>query len=124
MLTPWGQSDSAAEVAPGIQWVTTPSHGGFRLSPERQREMPDYFKGETFINGGQWYEEDCDWCLVVVAFNAKYPQAFPGDYKQAFDTLRNWHPDAFARHFGVTLTPEESFKRRTPSSAVLPRPTI
>lgn len=40
--TPWGRSDSQKELADGIWMVTTPSHGGVKLSPERQAQMPDY----------------------------------------------------------------------------------
>ena len=29
MRTPWGESDNLVQVAPGIQWVTTPGFTGY-----------------------------------------------------------------------------------------------
>jgi len=66
--TPWGVSDYAREIADGIVCHGTPSHGGIHLSPARQRVVRQLFpRFETFA-GGAWYEEDCDWAVVVVAF--------------------------------------------------------
>ena len=35
--TPWGVADTVKEIAPGISLYTTPSHGGFHLSPRGSR---------------------------------------------------------------------------------------
>lgn len=40
MYTPWGQSDKQSTLAEGIIEVSTPSHGGIRLSTERQKQLP------------------------------------------------------------------------------------
>ncbi len=102
--TPWGTADYSKRIAQGIILYGTAGHGGFHLSETRQREMPEILR----MDGG-WYEEDCDWSLVVIAF----PQYFnPTEYKQAKDTLKNWHPDKYEQHFGVKLAPEESYMRR------------
>lgn len=66
-------------------------------------------------NGPAWFEEDCDWSIVVVVFNPRFAAEFYKagiDYAQAFNTLKNWHPDAFERFFGCKLTAADSFKRR------------
>lgn len=112
--TPWGFADRKDEVAPGIVFYSTPSHGGFWLSDERMAEMPEYMAGETFgENGPHWYEEDCDWALVAVVFNAQYPEAFSGgQYHDAFHTLKNWKPEVFERFFGVKLEVSESYMLR------------
>ena len=99
--TPWGMADSSEKIARGIVSYSTPSHGGFHLSPIRQAEMPEALKIES-----GWYEEDCDWCLVVVAF----PQFFV-NADLAKSCMKNWHPDKYEKHFGVELKPEESYLR-------------
>jgi len=69
--TPWGISDTEKQIAPGIMGYTTPSHGGYHLSAERLAEMPAGWKSVHGYSAG-WYEEDCTWSLVVLAF----PEAF------------------------------------------------
>jgi hypothetical protein len=49
--TPWGTADSVEDVAPGIVFASTPGHGGFKLSPERNAVVPDPLR-----NGNGWYE--------------------------------------------------------------------
>lgn len=71
--SPWGIIDRHTNHAPGIDFVSTPSHGGFRLSPERFAELCKRL-GETpklFCRSdlpGYWFEEDCDARLVAKAF--------------------------------------------------------
>ena len=73
--TPWGPADSHTAKAPGIDWFTTPSHGGFRLSPARIIEMPERLRSIVPFAGPGWYEEDRDATIVVLAF----PQHFGAD---------------------------------------------
>lgn len=63
----WGQVDHAEELKPGIWSVSTPSHGGLIVSNERLDAM-DRWMRETPYSGGGQFEEDCDWCLPVLAF--------------------------------------------------------
>jgi hypothetical protein len=110
--SPWGKVDHTEEFAPGIWRVSTPGHGGFKLSPHRQRMMPDYMK-----RSGAWYEEDCEWALVALVFRDEFDRLRPWqieqkvnetDYQQALRTARGWYPDEYERFFGVTLAPGES----------------
>lgn len=108
--SPWGSVDYAEEIAPGIWAVSTASHGGIKLSPQRQRAMPDYMRRK-----GGWYEQDCDWALAAAvhqeAFITLRPWQKPDEeshYLAALRALKNWHPDEYERFFGVKLTPEES----------------
>lgn len=101
--TPWGTADYSKRIARGIMSYSTPGHGGIHVTPRILEMMPE----ELRIESG-WYEEDCDWCLVAVAF----PLMFKDEYKQALDTMRNWHPDRYEKHFGIELKPEESYLRR------------
>lgn len=61
--TPWGPSQSQREHAPGIIFYSTASHGGFRLSEERQAELHEV---EVLKDFGPWLEEDCEACLVFL----------------------------------------------------------
>jgi uncharacterized protein DUF7007 len=38
MNTPWGKSDSKITLTRGISFVTTPSHGGFAVTPNAALE--------------------------------------------------------------------------------------
>lgn len=104
--SPWGKPDGGALLAEGITSINTPGHGGIHLSRARQRLMPDYFKAECA--DGSFYEEDCCWCVVGIVF----PEAFDeAGQTAAKDTLRNWFPALYERHYGVTLQPGESSKK-------------
>jgi hypothetical protein len=74
MNTPWGIADSHEHVAEGIDFYGTPSHGGYKLSAERNKIVPTALKERSFCRQGLegWYEEDCDYNIVVVTF----PQFF------------------------------------------------
>lgn len=92
--TPWGLSDSAGEtVAEGIVFYSTPSHGGYHLSPERMAEFRNVFPKFTTYAGGPWFEEDCDHNAVALAF----PQFFRTD--QVVDAVR-FAKDAAVRGYG------------------------
>ena len=70
--TIWGIADHVTKVSTGIYWCTTSSHGGVWLSIDRRLLMPAVLRKAAV---GAWYEEDCDWCLVVTAF----PECFKDD---------------------------------------------
>ena len=75
-MTRWGRAEEAAVYAPGIVWVTTPSHGGFWISPERLAKMPERLRALS-VSRDCWFEEDCAWCAV--------PLAFPEDLAEVMD---------------------------------------
>ncbi len=101
--TPWGQADYTKQIARGIVSYSTPGHGGIHVSPTKQAKMPEALRIES-----GWYEEDCDWALVALAF----PEYFIAEYSQALDTVKNWHPDRYEKWSGVTLKPEESYIKK------------
>lgn len=74
-MSPWGAVQQRETLAPGIEWVSTASHGGILLSPERHAKVRAKFPGFTTWAGGAAYEEDQDVCAVVVTF----PEVFPAD---------------------------------------------
>lgn len=87
--TPWGQSDSYEVVAPGIVSYSTPSHGGYRLTPERCAVVRQLLAdrgcaGFEPFAGWPWFEEDCDWCLVALAFPEHFPASAQADAEATF----------------------------------------
>ncbi len=98
--TPWGAAQTSQRYGYGVTRYTTAGHGGFRVSPTVNAKVPDHLR----IEDG-WYEEDCEWARVPLAF----PELFTNDDLEAAKrTLRTWAPDAYEAHFGVTLRPGES----------------
>jgi hypothetical protein len=68
IITPWGPSQSQRTIAEGITFHSTASHGGIHLSQDRWREFRALFPTQTLWAGDRWFEEDLDYCLVVLAF--------------------------------------------------------
>lgn len=68
--TPWGPAQEVTEIAPGITFYSTASHGGFYLSLERNAKVPKKVQQQTFLQQGLagWYEEDCDAEIVIQTF--------------------------------------------------------
>jgi hypothetical protein len=111
----WGAPQTRGEIAPGIVWISTASHGGIVLSDRRQAEIPAFMRVSEGV-----YEEDCDWCIPVLIFQAEvragWLGAFDnGDVEQALigaeETLRHWHPERWEQHYSRALLPGESHKR-------------
>ncbi len=90
--TPWGPAQQSKEIAPGIVRHDTASHGGYYVSPARVALMPKPLREFKPFAGANWYEEDCDWCIVALAF----PQYFPDDaIPLALKTLERYRPELF-----------------------------
>src|SRR4051794_1640047 len=53
--SPWGEVQPATRFADGIYSVSTAGHGGFKVSDEFNKLIPEPFRAD-----GGWYEEDCD----------------------------------------------------------------
>jgi hypothetical protein len=54
--------------------------------------MPKPLREFTPWAGANWYEEDCDWCIVALSF----PQLFPADViPVALATLQRYDPDLY-----------------------------
>jgi hypothetical protein len=88
--SPWGTPHDWQCLADGIWFVSTASHGGIWLSPDRRKAMPPEIRSIPTFAGGPWYEEDCDWALVALAF----PEAFSAEsLSGAIRTARHYHAD-------------------------------
>jgi len=97
MFTPWGASDYSETFAEGITFYGTPSHGGFRLSPERELELDGKLR-DCGITAEQarmgyapgWYEEDCSAHAVAYAWPELMPQDRDTTQQDDLDMLRYW----------------------------------
>ena len=102
--SPWGAIQSSKQVAEGIEFVGTASHGGFKLDRSRNAKMPAVFRRD----GGR-YEEDCEVDLVVLSF----PELFTAEQVQAaHKSAKNWFADEYEKHFGVVIPLAESHQKR------------
>ena len=102
----WGAIQAAEQILPGIWQVHTASHGGFILSDSRQAAMPGSLKLD-----GTSYEEDADYALVALGFEAEFTRLGGADalmVRNAHDTVRNWHPDRYAAFTGKPVEPRDS----------------
>jgi hypothetical protein len=70
--SPWGHIQNATQIMAGVWSVDTAGHGGFLVSNERLQASHFLRKWKDFTFNGQgksgWFEEDCDWCLIPLAF--------------------------------------------------------
>jgi hypothetical protein len=86
MRTPWGIAQQHTVIAGGITKFDTASHGGIKISQKRRNSMPDKYRNIPTFTGGNWYEEDCDWCLVALSF----PEHFDNDTLNAANNTYIW----------------------------------
>ncbi|MCW2077949.1 UNVERIFIED_ORG: hypothetical protein M2193_000124 [Bradyrhizobium japonicum] len=111
--SPWGAIQEKRELAPGIWTVSTASHGGIKLSRERNAAVPKYMRAEA-----GWYEEDCQWSIAAVIHPIAFQRTIKiegkpdrSEYDIAVETFRNWHPEEYEQFFGVTLEKGQSLIR-------------
>lgn len=113
VATPWGPAYDAIVHAGGIVSYHTASHGGICLTAARFADMPTPLRAGTAHlvapSGRAWFEEDCNWCIPVLAF----PEAFLAEQvTQAEVTLRHWHPNTWEDFYGRVLSESESLQKR------------
>lgn len=98
--TPWGSAQHSTTYAEGIEFHSTASHGGFRLSADRNRIVHPLLRADD-----GFYEEDCAWAAVALTF----PELFTSfEQRCASETLKDWEPDAWEAIFATVLAHGES----------------
>jgi transposase-like protein len=100
VYTPWGMADNAERLAEGITSYSTPSHGGIRLSWERQKQLPAGVK--NFLQNIEWWEEDCDWCVPYIVFQDDIRKQgiaykFEENLATAYATAKTYHPEILSK---------------------------
>lgn len=83
--SPWGRIGGVEEVAEGMTFVSTASHGGVKISAARRLEIP-----KAFHAAGCWYEEDCD--AAVPLYFCDFPKS-QREKDSALRVLLTWKPD-------------------------------
>jgi hypothetical protein len=108
--TPWGTADSSQQITKGIMFYTTPSHGGYHLSPAMNAKVH-----EAWRDAKGWYEEDCEWSIVALTF----PEHFSADnLAHAKATAKGCYPHAYKTVTGEDVKLEESHVLREEADAV------
>lgn len=113
-MSPWGAVQDTTNVAEGIQFVETASHGGVYLSPERNRKVPGSIR-----NDPGWYEEDSEWTIAAMVFPEEFRSHWAEGGKDpdemmanAIRVIRDWHPEAYQAVTGEAPSLEESRELR------------
>ena len=108
--TPWGPAQHEERVADGIVFVPTETHGGYKLSPERNASIPPAFR-----NGSGWYDEDDDRVYVeLYHYDAVFNRRQDVDRDRSADLerfdqkIRDRNPDGYEKAHKVTLEPGQS----------------
>lgn len=84
--TPWGASQHSKHLGEGITIHSCANHGGIYVPKVKLLEMPEALRCNCYAGGGSWFEEDCEWALVALAF----PHLFtPYNVLMALKTIRN-----------------------------------
>jgi hypothetical protein len=105
--TPWGAAQHAQKYTRGIVFYGTAGHGGFHVSKTLNQKVNAEWRNET-ARGDGWYEEDCDYAIVVYTF----PEFFtPEEAKTALSVLKNWRPFEYEKITGEVLAPGESHQK-------------
>ena len=101
--SPWGKIQTSKVIADGIEKVSTSSHGGFKLNRKRNAGVHPLWR-----RAGGWYEEDCEWAIVVLTYPILFPQAVPG----AVITAKDWFPYEYEGIYNTLVGEEESSVKR------------
>lgn len=87
--TPWGEIQQCKKLDDGIFEISTASHGGFWIAPERRDEIAvDWRRFAAQWShgyGAGWFEEDCAASGVIEAF----PSLFPADWQDIAKKMRD-----------------------------------
>jgi hypothetical protein len=104
--TPWGASDYKSKVTRGINFYGTPGHGGYCVSKGLAAKMhPALQSVGEWYGGALWFEEDCAYSAVYLAFPEHFEAA---KVAGAHESIKDYYPDAYEAAFGVKVTAEES----------------
>jgi hypothetical protein len=85
-MTPWGYADSVKSFGDGVKFYSTPAHGGYHVDHKLLDHIPLGWREATVDGQGHdgWFEEDCDWCMVVLSFADRFPATTVDDARRTF----------------------------------------
>lgn len=103
--SPWGKIQDVQDLADGVWFVSTSSHGGIKLSRKLQNEMPECLRQKT-----AWYEEDCEASLVMVGLQRYFhEEKWQKSINEAHQSAKNWFPDEYHAFTKQPVPVEESY---------------
>lgn len=121
-FSPWGQIDEVVRIIPGIDLVSTPSHGGARVTREAAMLLSTPARKCGFRDGGYfWFEEDCCEQVVLRELMDKKLWAPPQDrvkdaaaFEAAIDrTLQTYQPEYWvAREKAISRKAQKNRAKR------------
>jgi len=90
--TPWGYADHVKQLADGVIWASTPSHGGIgvRIDVANRMSEPAQRRGER-VGDYLWYEEDCDWAIPAHELS-HIQEKLSACIEEIIYYLSNWNP--------------------------------
>jgi len=95
--TPWGKSQHSREIAVGVVFYSTSSHGGIRVSKEKAEMLSPQARelGWAFYSDGAlWYEEDCLYAVPLYDV-PEWGEAAKCIRAGLENTIRGWYPEYF-----------------------------
>lgn len=101
--TPWGTADYVNHPAPGVAFASTPGHGGVKLSPERNKQIPAALR-----NASGWYEEDCE-VYIPMMFHPDAMRDVKDEHdiesirEQGEQGVIRWFPEKYEAMTGLTI---------------------
>lgn len=103
--TPWGSAQTVDRLAPGIDFVSTASHGGIRLDAAHAAAISERFPVAVHDAAegpqGIWWEEDCAYHWPCIAFYEQIRQAVRHPRRECEEKAAIWHPAAAYAHLGA-----------------------
>jgi len=87
--TPWGRADTVEQIAEGMWFCSTPSHGGVALDFNHAERVPNDIV--PFTGDRRFWEEDCDWVIPLALFRDELPPSKRNDIALIMRCLEH-HP--------------------------------
>lgn len=104
--SPWGTVQTVTPYSEGIVFVSTASHGGYKLDRIRNAKIPAPFR-----KLGGWYEEDCEY--AIVHWFLPNERAMETSVRElARRTILNHFPIAWETHYNVVIPLADSLDKR------------
>jgi hypothetical protein len=108
-MTPWGKTQTAEILAPGIVSYSTAGHGGIHIDELHEKFIMERYlvkEIDNFLGSTKWFEEDCDWAIPYYIFRdeiqsyAKDKDSFDRMLAAAINNIKRYKP-VFAKNTGI-----------------------
>ena len=116
--TPWGQSQDAYKLLPGLVWYSTAGHGGLYVSQALANKAlsAQARKHAIQYGSGYWYEEDCGWAIPMYE-NPQWGKLLSAkaggkevSKEEAKKIIERWTPEYFEGEAGAEVIEFKNLK--------------